>query len=434
MKTFSIFLCSVGVGLILFVLAIWFTQSTTVNSTPIGKLPQAYYWRVQSIDTMKLSRDASRNPMTQEDIDEEVKNIAEVGATHVAIGTPYNEEFVPRMEQWVAAARKHNLHVWFRGNWAEWEGWFGYKKEMSKEQHLALTKEFILKHPLLFVDGDIFTACPECENGAIGDPRKTDDVAGFRAFMINEKKTVDGAFATINKKVITNYNSMNGDVARLVMDKATTSQMGGIISVDHYVGTPQRLVADLKSYAQQSGGKIILGEFGVPLPDIHGEMTEEQQAAWIQQLLTSLLDHPEVVGMNYWVDRGGSTLLWNDDGTPRKAVDVLRRFYKPSAVTGRVTTAWGNPISTATVSYFDKKIEVNSRGEFALPFSGAGQGDVTITAKDFESITIPSSQVDSAWKSSKPLEVSLKRTRETLSDVVSDGWKRIVFSITNTKN
>ena len=294
-------------------------------------------WAFQSIDTMKYSRDLSRQEMHDVSfntvIDTQVKNIAATGATHIAIDTPYDEEFFPMLQRWVAAARKYNLKVWFRGNFSGWEGWFGYSK-ITREEHIIKTQEFILKHRDIFEDGDIFTACPECENGGPGDPRQTGDIEGHRQFLIDEYLVTKSAFRQIGKNVASNYDSMNGDVASAVMDKATTKALDGIVVIDHYVATPEQLVTKVHQIAQQTGGKVVLGEFGAPIPDINGDMTQDQQAAWISQALNLLVNTPDVIGMNYWTNQGSTTALWNDDGSERKAVSAIKNFYSTAFVRG----------------------------------------------------------------------------------------------------
>jgi len=74
---------------------------------------RATWWQIQSVDTMKYSRDIARekldDPTFDSIIDRQVKDIAATGATHVAVGTPYDEEFVPFLTRWVNAARKYKL-------------------------------------------------------------------------------------------------------------------------------------------------------------------------------------------------------------------------------------------------------------------------------------------------------------------------------------
>ena len=287
-------------------------------------------WPVQSIDTMKYSRDEAAaqllDPTFDKTIDQQIHAIAQTGATYVAIATPYDPEFVPMLARWVATARKYNLHVWFRGNFSGWEGWFSYAA-ITRDQHKELLDTFIRNNPDLFKDGDIFTSCPECENGGPGDPRQTGDVTGYRQFLISEYQIATNAFQSIHKKVSVGYTSMNFDVARLVMDPATTKALGGIVTIDHYVSSPEILAMNIRDLARESGGKIFLGEFGVPIPDINGDMTETDQASWIKQALTLLSGEPEVIGINYWVGFGGTTALWNDDGSPRTAVPVITSFF-----------------------------------------------------------------------------------------------------------
>lgn len=294
-------------------------------------------WSFQSIDTMKYSRDLSRQEAHDlsfdKVIDTQMKNIALTGANYVAIDTPYDDEFYPMLQRWVFSARKYNLKVWFRGNFSGWEGWFGYSK-IDRETHITKTGEFILKHPDIFQDGDIFTACPECENGGPGDPRENGDIIGQRKFLIDEYAVTKEAFKLIGKNVTSNYDSMNGDVASAVMDKATTKALDGIVVIDHYVATPEQLAAKVHQIAQQSGGKVVIGEFGVPIPDINGYMNEDEQAMWISQALKLLVNSPDLVGMNYWTNTGSSTELWNSDGSEKKAVAVIKNFYSTVFVRG----------------------------------------------------------------------------------------------------
>src|SRR3989344_978731 len=271
---------------------------------------RATWWQIQSVDTMKYSRDIARekldDPTFDSIIDRQVKDIAATGATHVAVGTPYDEEFVPFLTRWVNAARKYKLGVWFRGNLSGWEKWFGYSR-LTPEEHETGIVQFISRHPELFANGDVFSSCPECENGSVGDPRSQVDLGEYRQFLISEFDTVTEAFSRIKKQILV-VNSSNGDVAKLVMDPPTTAKLGGIVGVDHYVSTPEKLVDDIEKLAQSSQGQVFLGEFGVPIPDIHGRLTLDQQAQWLDKALKLLTNAP-LYGINYWTNIGGSTQL-----------------------------------------------------------------------------------------------------------------------------
>ena len=404
----------------------------SLNSVPAFADNAASYpwWQIQSVDTMKYSRDTAAEKLNDSSfdktIDEQVKNISEIGATHVAIATPYDEKFIPFLTRWVKAARKYNLKVWFRGNFSGWEGWFGFPK-ITMEEHLAKTKDFILGNKNLFVDGDIFSACPECENGGPEtygiDPRRTGDVEGYRRFLIEETKTARKAFETINVKVTPNFISANGDVAKLVMDQKTTAETGGVVVIDHYVATPEKLVADIKDLEKSSGGKIFLGEFGVPIPGINDPMTEEEQAAWIKSALDKLVSDKNFIGLNYWVNTGGSTQLWKEDGSPRKAVAVLKDYFSPNVLSGQVVNDYGGAITGATVTTKSKEIVTDSSGKFTLIYRG---NNITVTAKApgfKDSVTAIGSPTD------KEVKITLVKQNKNIFEIILEALAKFFNSV-----
>lgn len=288
-------------------------------------------WTVRSVDTMKYSRDMARaklnDPGFDADIDRQLAAIAKTGATHVAIDTPYDEEFLPYLRRWVKAARRHQLQVWFRGNWSGWEQWFGYNK-IDSGTHYDKTKAFIFANKDLFEDGDIFTACPECENGLQIHMDDQEEMRRYKHMLLEEYGMTKQAFAAIGKDVASNYTSMNSHMAEAVMDAETTRQLDGIVAVDYYPREPEELARKVRKLAAQSGGRIVLAEFGAPIPDTTGPLTEKEQADWLQRGLTQLAGIPELTGVNYWVNAGGTTGIWQEDGTPKPGAGVLRQFYK----------------------------------------------------------------------------------------------------------
>lgn len=289
-------------------------------------------WQIKSVDTVKYSRDLSAQNLTNltfdATIEAQIKKIKETGATHVAIDTPYDEMFIPILNRWVQTARNNGLKVWFRGNFSSWEGWFDYPNHLSRGDHLKLTREFIQKNSSLFKDGDAFSPCPECENGGTGDPRKTGDIEGYRKFMISEYLASQEEFEKVNIKNITILFPMNLDFAKLVMDETTTKQMGNTITIDHYVKSPQQLADDIKSLHENTSANIVLGEFGAPIPDIHGSLTNQEQANWLAEVLSIISMEKSLIGLNYWTSFGGSTSIFLDDTSPKPAAKVLENYYK----------------------------------------------------------------------------------------------------------
>lgn len=353
-------------------------------------------WNIQSIDTMKFSRDLARERLNDKEfglvINEQVKAIADAGATHVAIGTPYEEEFVPYLTRWVDAARANNLHVWFRGNLAGWEGWFNYPR-ISTEEHTKQVVSFITKHQELFSEGDIFTSCPECENGGPGDPRSTNDLTGFRNFLISEHNQVKETFRKTGKNVIVGLYSMNGDVAKLAMDQETTKALGGYVSVDHYVVTPQQLSDDVTTLAKSSGGKVVLGEWGAPIPDINGKMTDQEQANWIAEALSLLSQNRDLYGLNYWTSLGSSTAIWDGKGKPRPAVDILKAYYEPQNVSGSIINEIENNVEGVSVKTSLSEVYTDSRGRFSLNFIPVDK-KLMISAEGYLPQTLDASQIN----------------------------------------
>lgn len=367
------------------------------------------WWSFQSIDTMKYSRDHARQALTDPkaaaEIDQHIRRIAQTGVTHVAIATPYDEEFLPVLKLWIQTARKYRLSVWFRGNWSGWEGWFGYQK-ISREEHREKTKQFISAQKDLFADGDVFSACPECENGGPGDPRRINDAAGHKKFLIDEYRMMEEEFKKLEKKVTPGFNSMNGDVARLIMDKETTAALGGYIVVDHYVKTPEKLADDIRDYAKQSGGKVILGEYGAPIPDIHGKMNEDEQQQWIEDALSRLIAIPELEGLSYWTDLGGSTELWTGDGTEKKAVKTITSFYRPAVLSGMIENAYRKPVSGIHVKTDQRDIVSNADGTFSAPILNRSQ-TITVSGEGYATQTFV---VDGG---TQPLKVRLLPANES---------------------
>lgn len=383
-------------GLFLFVLKQnWF--SSHLPEPEVIQTPPASWWKFQAIDTMKYSRDPSREflqkiPELRTLADQQVSQIAQTGATHVGIATPYDEEFAPILEIWIDAARRYNLKIWFRGNWSGWEGWFGYPR-ITREQHLTKSTEFVLNHPHYFEAGDVFSACPECENGGPGDPRLNGDAAGHRRFLIAEHQALQTAFTEINRQVQTNFNSMNGDVARLIMDPATTEALGGLVVVDHYVRTPTQLNQDISDFAQRSGGQVVLGEFGAPIPDINGSMTESQQAMWVEDTLKLLQDNPDLVGLSYWTNMGGSTALWNNDGSPRAGVYGLTQAYRPNGLQLRITNTLDQAVAKIAIQSQARDLQLSAT-QFQITYLDENQV-VTISAPNYQAQTISIAELKS---------------------------------------
>jgi len=332
-------------------------------------------WAIRSIDTMKTSRDIARDELSNKAFDTEIQKELEIikntGANYVAIDTPYDNEFLPYLTRWVNLARATGLHVWFRGNWSGWEGWFNYPKNITRAEHILKTEEFIVNHPELFKIGDSFTACPECEYGGPGNPLVTRDIEGYKNFLIDEKNAVDKAFKKIGINVYTNWNSINPDVAKEEFDSNISQTLNNQISLDYYFNNNQVYEKGISYFIDKFPDiKIFMSEFGAPIPDINGNMTENEQAEFIDSVFKKFYENnTRVIGINYWVIKGGTTALLNDDDSKRQALDVITNYFSPSVIQGKITDDFNKPLANTVVTagFLKTKTDINGEYSFTVP-------------------------------------------------------------------
>lgn len=330
-------------------------------------------WQYQCIDTMKISRDRARswkdNPNFAKEIAKEVATVKSLGANCIAIGTPYDEEFIPFLKLWVAQARKNNLHVWFRGNFSSWEGWFSYPKGMTTQEHLQRTKQFILSHQDLFENGDIFTPAPEAENGWGTGYVPPSDYPTFRQFLIDEHTNAQDTFSQIGKNVVTNWLSMSGGLARDMLDQPTITALDNTVTIDHYVKDPATMKDFIDYFHTNFNAKVVIGEFGAPIPDLNGSMTEQEQTDFVSSVFHTIYQEGTTVyGVNYWVLNDGSTALIDQTGKLKQATHAIQYYYKPANITGNVTDELGDGIPSAhiVVNNGENVVVTNDNGQYSI--------------------------------------------------------------------
>lgn len=350
------------------------------------------FWKYQCIDTMKTSRDEARSLPKQGDtekvITKELDAIQDLGANCVVVGTPYDEEFVPFLTLWVEAAHKRGLSVWFRGNFSGWEGWYGYPKNMTPQEHIAQTEKFILNHANLFFDGDAFDPCPECEGG--GPWSVPFDNTQYLKFKQEEVRSMDEAFGKIQKKVITNRLSTIGGRARDVYDAGTVKSLRGVVTIDHYVKDTIGMESYIRYFRDKFKARTFIGEFGAPIPDINGDMSESDQADFIGSVFDVFYrNRADIEGINYWVLTGGTTSLLYPDGSYRKAAFVVKSYYEPINLSFTITDSLGEKINGAQIDIGNGRDVVysdeNGNAESLLP---AKEYPVVIKKQNFKPVTL----------------------------------------------
>jgi hypothetical protein len=357
----------------------------------------AILWQYQCIDTMKYSRDAAREFMGKPEnnkafISKEVAEVRSLGANCIAIATPYDEEFIPVLSTWVAAAHEQGLVVWFRGNFSGWEGWFDHPKLTSAADHHALMKQFIIKHGNLFKQGDILTPAPEAENGLLGSPWQSEQSKqALRDFVIASYANCSATVKEVAAPVRCGFFSTNGDVAEKIYTLDTIHKIGAVTTIDHYVSSVERMDRDIVNLQKQKQAQVFLGEFGAPIPDINGNMTEAEQSLFVRRLFNTFYVRKNIItGVNYWVLRGGSTSLLNDDGSERAVTETVRDFYKPGVIRGTVMNTIGQPLGGVNIRTGDgvQSIKTDRKGQFSLTLP-AGRTDLTFEIAGYSSQNFP---------------------------------------------
>lgn len=364
------------------------------NKVPGGKGSEnetATFWRYQCIDTMKVSRDGAKafldGALPWSQIADEVELIAKTGATCVAVATPYDPEFLPVLEEYVRQARKHQLQVWFRGNFSRWEGWFGYPRDMTTAQHLEATRNFILENSDLFRDGDIFTGAPEAENGGPFTGRDRNEFPTYRQFLLDQYRVTKDAFSQINKSIRINWFSMNGWIAQNMYDKQTLSSIENQVTIDHYTSSPEKMAEFLTYWRDEQQVKVALGEFGAPIPDLNGTMTPAEQATYLEELFQVFyVERENIEGLSYWTLRYGSTAIIQPDLQTTPAYDVVANYFSPGVVSIQVNDPFGKGIDHVDISTLDGKATTQTdQNGVALIRLPAGEHQLKLTAEKYQS-------------------------------------------------
>jgi len=154
------------------------TLTPTITTLPTEAPPQEIDgFDVRSIDVQKLTQDmACRQEITPALIYQVTEMVADTNANYIAISPPLNDvtcgsttvsNALERINNWVSAARQHDLHIWFRMKHTSAEGWYDTPKNTDAGFQIKVHVDFIRAHPELFQSGDIYTINPEPQNMGI---------------------------------------------------------------------------------------------------------------------------------------------------------------------------------------------------------------------------------------------------------------------------
>lgn len=399
--------------------------------------PKSTFWNYQCIDTMKTSRDRAASWNDKEDleseIDFEMKAISDMGGNCVAIDTPYDEEFRDFLQKWVAGARKQNLRVWFRGNFSSWEGWFGHPKGMSSDELFNKSRNFIEHNSDLFQDGDVFTIAPEAENGGPFNQVETDEYYSYRRFLIDEYNVAKTSFEKIGKNVDVSWLSMNGGLAMRMLDAPTVDNIGNVVTIDHYIKTPLEMSQFIDYFNNKFGAKVVIGEFGAPIPDINGPMDEDTQAEFVDKLFRELKSRKDkVIGVSYWDLIDGSTALLNQDGSSRNVVDVVRKYFIPAEIHGTVRDNFGRPLQNLPIVINNGGgiTKTDNKGNYSFLLT---QGNYTVSYGDNQKYILSQKDLLIETGAKKKVNIALKINNRNIYEKIRSQFLEVIMNFKNFK-
>jgi hypothetical protein len=298
-------------------------------------------WEIQSVSSMKETKDRICNMPDHGYIERWVDKAKELGVTHVAVETPYDNpacgDAVSYTKTWVDVIRSRGLKVWHRHMFLAFEGIYDTPKNNSTD-YLAKTRDYIKAHRDFFAEGDIFTPAPEPQNGGIGNMTycaqgvcQFRDIKHFNQWLRDAIDVSNQAFSEIGLggKVKTGYYGFDGFIAwgsnnpdwNGILEDTTVQKMGNI-TIDHYpelIGQTMKQGLD-ELQSRYPGVPIIIGEWGsAGSGDVERQVIDSMGAC----------NRPGVVGFNYWhMGMGGNEALINNDFSSRPQFDEVQSFFK----------------------------------------------------------------------------------------------------------
>lgn len=312
----------------------------------------------------KETQDALQNPVPEPYIKEIVQLAKEVNATHVAIGTPYDNPSNPQVidtieytRQWSDAAHDIGLNVWHRHMPEGFQGFYNEKKEVKDYKPMIV--EYIHDHADFFRDGDIFAPFPEPQNGGVigincqpSDTCQFTSVEEFNQEMQAYVEICQQAFAQIGKKVKVGYYGFDGFVVaglgnpdwegKTFLSDKTVKVLDDTITVDHYTDKgPQGYVKDYTTIHNIfPKDQIVIGELG-PASSLPDNASQAEVTKVFRDTLEALSKLDWIIAVNIYPFISGKpqeSLVWVDnekvkqiDATAKqgKSVNYTDAFIKP---------------------------------------------------------------------------------------------------------
>ncbi len=311
----------------------------SVTQTIEKKTPA--YWPIQSVSSMKETKDKICNQDTEEFITQWVDKAKKLGVTYISLETPYDNpqcgDALAYTKTWIRIIRSRGLSIWHRHMPVTFEGIYNSKK-LDGVDYLAQIKKYIIDNKEDFQQNDIFTPIPEPQNGGIaGITHCTHDVcqfadpAQFNRWLRSAMDVTENTFAEIGLKDQINigFFGFDGFIAwgdnnpdwDGILEDETIERMGNI-TIDHYpevVGSTME--EDLNELqALYPNVPIVIGEWGTIG---EGNLKEQVKSAM------SAAKRPNVIGFNYWnLGIGNNESLINEDFSEREHFATVQSFFE----------------------------------------------------------------------------------------------------------
>lgn len=332
---------------------------------------------MRSVDIMHLSKDTMRGQVSDADITTIINSIDTTNVTHITVVCPLDEPAnypnpqptTGYTQKWITAIRNAGCKVYFRGTWNAFEGnydephavpggspskalgtYAGVMNGSDTSSYLYMTWNFIKTHTAFFADGDLWGPMPEPENqGVNGGAQMFASYNELGQWMVDLKRLSDDAFASINKRVLTGFTSLNGGtVTTGQIDVAYLGQIGRV-TLDHYVSIGS-YGADLDLMFAEGGVDVYIGEAGTTNA-IGNPATDSARATVIDNLLYTMTNKKYMRGLNYWQAVGGSVdateaILDSSYAVLPLSTAALKRSFDKMTSPGRPLSANARALSS----------------------------------------------------------------------------------------
>jgi hypothetical protein len=323
-------------------------------------------WPVQSVDAMKYTKDVMCGQPTSTFIDSWLDRAVEIGATHVAIATPYQDvtcsgqtiSAITFTMAWIDQIRDHNLKVWHRHPNLKFEGIYSQTKDRSPDgfRHIKNITDFIAldaTYPDLIQPGDLFTPEAEPQNGGINGVTTCSQsicmfssTADFNEWLRLAQLASELALKAQGIPVATTVGDPNGVLVGLdgfdgfitfgnnnpshlgtsKIEAATVAAKHNIIGIDHYPSGGDTMAIDLEELRDVwPSADVFISEYGT----IYSGLTDAQREQLIIDTFDAFVARSWVKGVGYWqFGPGGNEALINSDFTKRAHFDEVQGYYK----------------------------------------------------------------------------------------------------------